>query len=127
MAATAASAWSGSPALATRPGDLARARRRRRDRISAADASSPSALRDESITEAPASANARAMAWPIPREPPVTSAVLPSSRSSMGRHGTDPSAQQRVPSVRCTGCRCGGAVRGAPALTGRSPTRLGTV
>src|SRR5271165_1961714 len=87
VAATQASACSGSPALATvqatspAPGGFA-------DRISPADDSSPSALRDESITEAPELAKARAMAWPIPREPPVTSAVLPSSRSSMGGQRT---------------------------------------
>ena len=33
------------------------------------------------IMSAPASANARAIAWPIPRVPPVTTAVLPASEN----------------------------------------------
>src|ERR1019366_8793497 len=101
VAATQASACSGSPALATvqatspAPGGAA-------GRLSPADDSSPSALRDESITEAPDPAKARAMAWPIPREPPVTSAVLPSSRSSMAGQrtgGPDPSPARRSASA----------------------------
>src|SRR3954451_20904239 len=51
--------------------------------ISAAAASRPSILRDESITLAPDSTKPAAMALPIPREPPVTRATLPSSRISM--------------------------------------------
>src|SRR3954447_26126889 len=52
--------------------------------MSAAAFSRASALRDVSITEAPASANAAAMALPMPRDAPVTSATFPSSRSSLG-------------------------------------------
>src|SRR4051794_26510835 len=78
--ATQALAWSGSPALAantaTSPG------------MAAAALSSPACLRDEIRTLAPASAKAVAMARPIPFEPPVTSATLPSSRSSMAGDST---------------------------------------
>ena len=49
----------------------------------AAARASASALRDEIITDAPAEEKARAMACPMPRDAPVTSAVLPSRRSSM--------------------------------------------
>ena len=51
--------------------------------MSAAVASRSSSLRDESMTGAPLVASAVAMAAPIPREAPVTSATLPSSRISM--------------------------------------------
>jgi hypothetical protein len=34
------------------------------------------------MMSAPASANAIAIAWPIPRVPPVTTAVLPASENS---------------------------------------------
>src|SRR5687768_11890393 len=50
---------------------------------SAAAASSTSALRAVMSTLAPASTNALAMPLPIPFDPPVTMAVLPSSRSSI--------------------------------------------
>src|SRR4249919_885906 len=50
---------------------------------SAAAASSTSGLRAVMSTWAPASANALAMPLPIPFEPPVTIAALPSSRSSI--------------------------------------------
>src|SRR5918999_3893259 len=48
-------------------------------RISAATASSASCLREASTTLAPSPASAVAMAFPRPREAPVTSAVLPLS------------------------------------------------
>ncbi len=51
--------------------------------ISAAAASHDSALRLVIITSAPASANVAAIAFPMPREPPVTRAVRSSSRSSI--------------------------------------------
>ena len=45
----------------------------------------PSALRATIATSAPASANATAMTWPMPREAPVTNAFLPvSSNRLMG-------------------------------------------
>ncbi len=47
-------------------------------RISSATASISSALRAATITRAPASASSRAVAAPMPRPPPVTSATLPS-------------------------------------------------
>ena len=49
---------------------------------------SASSLRDESITDAPAAANDRAIANPIPFEAPVTSATCPSSLRSMRAHGS---------------------------------------
>src|SRR3954453_3513657 len=51
--------------------------------ISAAVASSPSILRELIMTFAPASTNPAAIALPMPFEPPVTSATLPSSRISI--------------------------------------------
>jgi len=49
---------------------------------SAATSSQTSALRDEMYTLAPASTNPRAIISPMPRLPPVTSAVLPSMEKS---------------------------------------------
>ena len=69
-AETAASASSGLPALATNhslPGRVLAASR------------SASSRRAVSITRAPSSVNARAIDSPMPREPPVTNATLPSS------------------------------------------------
>ena len=53
---------------------------------SAATRSQTSALREEMYTRAPASTNPRAIIRPMPREPPVTSAVLPATenRSCIG-------------------------------------------
>src|SRR5262245_19165687 len=81
VAATQAAIWSGSPALAAKvatsaPGVSAR--------ISPAAASSASCLRDDSRTPAPAAAYAPAIARPIPRLAPVTSATLPSRLIRMG-------------------------------------------
>src|SRR5438067_7643343 len=89
VAATHAAAWSGSPALA--------ANQATSPLMSAAAASRPAALRDEIITEAPDSAMADAMALPMPLDPPVTSATLPSSRSSMARHPTGGPRDARQP------------------------------
>ena len=75
VAATHASAASGSPALA--------ANQATSPVMEPAASLSWSSLRDEIITRAPASAMAAAMARPIPLEAPVTSATLPSSLSSM--------------------------------------------
>src|SRR4051794_2376166 len=80
VAATQAAACSGSPALA--------ANQATSPLMSAAAASSWGALRDEIMTDAPASAIADAMALPIPFDPPVTRATFPSRRSSMARHPT---------------------------------------
>src|SRR4051794_9181336 len=77
VSSTHAWAASGSPALA--------ANQATSPVMSAAAFSKPSALRDVSMTFAPASAYAAAMALPIPRDAPVTSATLPSSRSSIRR------------------------------------------
>ena len=52
-------------------------------RMESAAASSASCLRDDSITSAPEAENSAAISRPIPRDAPVTSATLPSSRSSM--------------------------------------------
>src|SRR5438132_13852643 len=75
VACTHASAWSGSPALAANTSTS--------PSISAAAFSSCSCFRDDNITLAPDSAIALAIANPIPFDAPVTSAVSPSSRSSM--------------------------------------------
>ena len=82
VAATHAAIWSGSPALA--------ANTALSPPISAAAASSASCLRDDSITDAPAAAYAAAMALPIPRHAPVTSATLPSSLICMDRQPIGP-------------------------------------
>src|SRR6266849_2204852 len=66
-----ASACSGSPALAANVATLPSG-------IVAATSSRASALRADSMTLAPAAANDAAMAAPIPRDAPVTTAVLPS-------------------------------------------------
>ena len=75
VAATHASASSGSPALAAchaaSPSMVATA------------ASSASGLRDEIITRAPLAANSWAMARPMPRDAPVMSATRPSRRTSI--------------------------------------------
>src|SRR5262245_23822558 len=76
VAATHAATWSGSPALAANTAVP--------PPISADAASSASCLRDDSITDAPAPAYAAAMALPMPRLAPVTSATLPSSVICMG-------------------------------------------
>src|SRR5947208_5933711 len=75
VASTAASACSGSPALAAKTSTSPAS--------SAAAFSSGSCFRDDSITLPPDSAMALAIANPIPLDAPVTSAVFPSSRSSM--------------------------------------------
>ena len=51
--------------------------------ISAAVARNESSLRDTIITFAPQRTNVAAMALPIPRDPPVTSAVFPCSEMSI--------------------------------------------
>ena len=56
--------------------------------ISAAAASSWSALRDMSITRAPLADSVAAIALPMPFEAPVTSATLPSNLMSMGGDST---------------------------------------
>lgn len=61
---------------------------------------------DDRITAAPASASARAVASPIPREAPVTSAVCPANETS-GVMGVGPRA--RCPVCRGTGCPPGQA------------------
>jgi hypothetical protein len=53
--------------------------------ISFAAARSASSLREVNITCAPASTNDFAIALPMPREAPVTNAVLPRSEISMNR------------------------------------------
>ena len=55
--------------------------------MSAAASSHASGLREQISTWAPASANAVAMPLPMPFEPPVTMAVLPSKRRSMDGAG----------------------------------------
>src|SRR5260370_28203789 len=65
-----ASACSGSPALAANVATLPPG-------IVAASSSRASALRDDSMTLAPAAAYDAAIAAPIPRDAPVTTAVLP--------------------------------------------------
>jgi NAD(P)-dependent dehydrogenase (short-subunit alcohol dehydrogenase family) len=82
VAATHAAACSGSPALATRQ-STGPDRSPLAAPISTAARASASALREEIITDAPAEEKARAMACPMPLDAPVTSAVLPSRRSSM--------------------------------------------
>src|SRR5262245_38244951 len=76
VAATHASACSGSPALAayvaTSPS------------IVDAASSSASCLRDDNITAAPLAARDAAAARPIPRDAPVTRATFPSNLSSIG-------------------------------------------
>ena len=84
VAATQASAWSGSPALAAN--DLEPWRPASTARISAAHASRASTLRDESITAAPLAASVAAIALPMPRDAPVTSATFPSTRMSIDEH-----------------------------------------
>src|SRR3954469_18014305 len=51
--------------------------------MSAAADSRSSSFRDDSMTAAPLAERAAAMARPIPRDAPVTSATLPSIRMSM--------------------------------------------
>ena len=51
---------------------------------SAATSSHTSSLREAMYTLAPASTNPVAIILPMPREPPVTTAVLPSMEKSMG-------------------------------------------
>jgi hypothetical protein len=76
---TAASACSGSPALA--------ATTSMSPPISSAAARRSSILREEMRTDAPASAYALAIALPMPREAPVTSATLPAREiSTAGRY-----------------------------------------
>ena len=85
------------------------------------------------MTWAPASAKRWAMARPIPREPPVTSATFPSSRRSMGRHPTAPAGRPVPP--RALGPRAGGSAGPAgavafapvsrPTPTRREPTGVG--
>src|SRR5260370_29166433 len=65
-----ASACSGSPALAARVATLPPG-------VVGAGSSRASALRDDSMTLAPAAAYDAAIAAPIPRDAPVTTAVLP--------------------------------------------------
>ena len=76
VAATQAAIWSGSPALAANTAVS--------PPISSAAASRASCLRDDSITDAPLPANAPAIALPMPRLAPVTSATLPSRLICMG-------------------------------------------
>ena len=66
-------------------------------RISAAAASRSSILRDDSITAAPLAASSAAMARPIPRDAPVTSATLPSIRRSMPADSTTPTGREEPP------------------------------
>src|SRR5687768_10344809 len=75
VAATHASACSGSPALAANTSTS--------PSIRPAASSSASCLRELSMTDAPEPARFRATASPTPRDAPVTSATLPSSRISM--------------------------------------------
>src|SRR4051794_37768619 len=72
-----------------------------RSRSSAATCSRVSAPRAHSATDAPSSANASAMARPIPRLPPVTSARLPFSCKSMS---SSPASVQ--PALRSDRGRC---------------------
>ena len=89
VAATQASACSGSPALATCQA-TSPARSPAAPSMANLAWVRASAFLEEIITEAPASANDAAMAWPMPREAPVINAVLPSSRSSMAANPRQP-------------------------------------
>src|SRR4051812_17861528 len=81
VACTAASAWSGSPALAANTATSLSLP------MPAFTASSASCLRDDSITCAPAFANVSAIARPMPFDAPVTSATFPSSEISTAADG----------------------------------------
>ncbi len=70
VAATHASAWSGSPAFA--------ANHATSPSMPAAAASSASGLRDDNMTRAPLAASSVAIASPMPRDEPVMSATWPS-------------------------------------------------
>jgi hypothetical protein len=83
VAATHAAAASGSPALASNTSSSPARPPSSAARISLAVVSSASRLRDDSITFAPLAARPSAMARPMPRDAPVTSAALPSSLISI--------------------------------------------
>src|SRR3954447_11229914 len=92
------------------------------DPNSLAVASSTSGLRAVMSTWAPASANALAMPLPMPFEPPVTMAALPSRRSSMAADGTGwrPSTPAHRPACRTAARRrTHGAARPAMISLGR--------
>ena len=82
-AAVALDALGDDPLAVLRLGRCARRSTRRSGPARRRRLSSTSALRAVISTFAPASANALAMPLPMPFEPPVTTAALPSMRSSM--------------------------------------------